>query len=397
MSYAEHFELQTIERKKNIAMEKRNVFVLIIIVLFSISCEKENIVEVFKTHKWNNHPAFQYDNSILLNSFSVDSSYMVISGTDFFSKVGDVANLGGYDSIFEDDFIKQKNIAIKPVSRKIPITSQITVTYKETGSSAAQVNFISTANYGSAASYSTTLKMEEVDPTFSGFNFERAAWNDCIAINENGQVLIPYYSRSNEVVQLRLLLVNTQQTGSSMLPTEILDTKIIKIEDEYEYHVNYLQSSNELFFVTTDSKTYRIDTEGNLTDKFDDFHLYDMVQRNDTLYAFGYDFTLGQNEFLHSTNNGKIWNKTSTSEFEIAHLNLTTIEDKTIGYWRSQIWQVMFSDSGYSVVELDNDGLAGEIITSITAYKNKVYATTRSGLFYRNLSNLFEIKEAGSN
>jgi hypothetical protein len=122
-----------------------------------------------------------------------------------------------------------------------------------------------------------------------------------------------------------------------------------------------------------------------------------MVQRNDTLYAFGYDFTLGQNEFLHSTNNGKIWNKTSTSEFEIAHLNLTTIEDKTIGYWRSQIWQVMFSDSGYSVVELDNDGLAGEIITSITAYKNKVYVTTRSGLFYRNLSNLFEIKEAGSN
>ena len=196
---------------------------------------------------------------------------------------------------------------------------------------------------------------------------------------------------------MRLLLVNTEQTGDNTSPTKILDTKIIKIEDEFEIRVNRLQSLNELFFVTTDTKTYRIDTEGNLTDKFDDYQLYNIVQRNDTLYAFGYDFTLEQKEFLHSTNHGRVWDKISTSQTEIAYLNFTTIENKIIGYWRSQIWQFDFSESGYRVVELDNDGLTGEIITSITAYKNKAYATTRTGLFYRNLSNLFEIKEAGSN
>lgn len=382
-------------------MEKRSIFLLIITVLFSISCEKDDIepVELYKTHRWNSHPAFQYENSILLNSFSVDSSYMVIAGTDYFSKVGDAVSIGAgaYDSIFEDDFIKQMNIAIKPVNRKIPITSQLTLIYNETGAASGQINFISTINYGSSASYSTSLKMEEIDPAFTGFHFDRPAWSDCVAINDNGQVLIPYNSWTNDEFQLRLLLVNTEQTGDNTSPTKILDTKIIKIEDEFEIRVNRLQSLNELFFVTTDTKTYRIDTEGNLTDKFDDYQLYNIVQRNDTLYAFGYDFTLGQKEFLHSINHGRVWDKISTSQTEIAYLNFTTIENKIIGYWRSQIWQFDFSESGYSVVELDNDGLTGEIITSITAYKNKAYATTRTGLFYRNLSNLFEIKEAGSN
>lgn len=380
-------------------MKKKNLLLIISCILFSVSCEKEKIVEIYKTktYNWNNHPAFQYKNSILLNSLSIDSSYMAISGTNYFSKVGSVVYYGSYDSIFEDNFIKQYSGDIKPINRKIPITSQITITYKETEPEVGKVNFISTTDYGSYNSYLTYLYIGEIDTTFIGFSFDRPTWNDCIAINNNGQVLIPYKSLSKEEFQLRLLLVNTRQTGNSVYPTEILDTKIIKIEDEYQNRVDYLQSINDIFFVTTQTKTYRIDPKGDLTEKFNDFQLYSIIPKNDTLYAFGYDFVLKQNVFLHSTNHGTIWNKISTSEAEIAYLNFTEIRNTIIGYYSSQIWQFTFSDNEYSVVELDNDGLIGEIITSVTKYKDKVYATTYSGLFYRDIDGLFKIKETESN
>lgn len=379
-------------------MKKKNILIIISAVLFLFSCEKEKIVEleveVNKTFRWKSHPAFQYENSILLNSISVDNSYMAISGTNFFSKVGGEENFGSHDSIFEDNLIKQYNAAIKPTNRKIPITSQVTVTCKETKSEFGKVNFISTTDYGSLNSY---LYMGEVDASFIGFSFDRPIWNDCVAINNKGQVLIPYKSLLEGESQLRLLLVDTQQTGNSVNPTEILDTKIIKIEDTYQNRVSCLMSIDDIFFVTTDSKTYRIDSEGDLTDKYDDYQLYSVISKDDTLFAFGYNFKLRQNEFLHSTNHGMIWNKISTSESEIAYLNFTTIENKIIGYWRSQIWQFSFSDNGYNVVELDNEGLVGKIITSIVVYKDKVYATTKSGLFYQDVANLFEIKETEGN
>ena len=380
-------------------MKKKNILVIICCILFFVSCEKEKIIEVYKTktYKWNSHPAFQYDNSILLNSISLDSSFMAFSGTNFFSKVGFIVDFGSYDSIFEDNFIKQYNSDIKPINRKIPITSQITIAYQETDPEVGKVNFISTTNYGSANSYLTYLYMGEIDTTFIGFSFDRPTWNDCIAINNNGQALIPYKSLPEGEFQLRLLLVNTHQTGNSMYPTEILGTKIIKIEDEYENSVNYLQSINDIFFVTTDSKTYVINSEGNFAEKFDDYHLYSIIPKNGTLYAFGYDFKLKQHEFIHSTNNGMLWNKISTSDAEISYLNFTEIKNNIIGYWRSQIWQFTLNNDGYSVVELDNDGLVGKIITSMAEYKEKVYATTYSGLFYQDVDNLFKLKETENN
>lgn len=375
-------------------MNKCQIGILISCILFSFSCEKEKIVEVYKTYQWNYHPAFQYENSILLNSVSVDNDLAVFSGTTYFNIVG--GNTGDlyaeYDNIFKDNFTKRTHSAIQPINRKIPITAQITVAYEEAQPEFGKVNFISTSEYGSSNSYLTYLKMGEVDPEFTGFSFNRPAWNDCIAINGSGKVLIPYHVVSNGKYQLRLLFVDTRQTGSKVYPTEIRQTKIIKIEDAFETEIIFLQSQNDTFFVTTNSMTYLINADGNVTGKLNDYHLYSIIPRKDTLYAFGYDFKLKQNELTYSTNNGMLWNKVSTSKSDLAYLNFTLIQNKIVGYWRSQIWQIKLSSSGYSVVELNNDGLAGKIITSMVEHKDKVYVTTYSGLFYQDVKDLFKSK-----
>ncbi len=44
------------------------------------------------------------------------------------------------------------------------------------------------------------------------------------------------------------------------------------------------------------------------------------------------------------------------------------------------------------VRELVNDGLAGNAITSISLFNNKVYATTLSGVFTKELEEFFTYK-----
>ena len=97
-------------------------------------------------------------------------------------------------------------------------------------------------------------------------------------------------------------------------------------------------------------------------------------------------------EFLYSTDNGFNWNRVSTAEQETAYLNYSVIAGRVVGYWKSQLWEFSLKKDGYTTVELDNDGLNGKIITSVSGYKDKVYVTTLSGVYYKNTTDLFQEK-----
>jgi len=104
---------------------------------------------------------------------------------------------------------------------------------------------------------------------------------------------------------------------------------------------------------------------------------------NDTLYAFTSNFQIYIT--YDSGENWELFGQLSTwvSCFEIA--------GKLCCHRDDDIHEINFNTG--EVKELDNWGLEGNEITSINEFNGKVYITTLSGIFYRNVDEFFTYKE----
>ena len=71
---------------------------------------------------------------------------------------------------------------------------------------------------------------------------------------------------------------------------------------------------------------------------------------------------------------------------------LSKVDDKIVGYRYSQLWEITFSENDVVVRELDNYGIDGVSITSLSVFDNNVYLSTMSGVFYKPVDNFFESK-----
>jgi len=163
----------------------------------------------------------------------------------------------------------------------------------------------------------------------------------------------------------------------------ITSTQVINF---YSYHLptTYIKSFGNRFFVGTYGITYPY-----LVYPTGDYHAMDVpsclefLNYQDTLYAFttSYDLyfsnDLGENWELYAHFSGWV------SFFEVA--------GKLCCHRDDDIHEINF-DNG-EVRELDNWGLEGNEITSINEFNDKVYITTLSGLFYRDVDEFFTYKE----
>jgi len=59
----------------------------------------------------------------------------------------------------------------------------------------------------------------------------------------------------------------------------------------------------------------------------------------------------------------------------------------------SQLARVTLNGTTLSIVELDNDGLEGNLITSVTKCGKYAFLTTLSGLYYRDTTSLNTAKK----
>ena len=74
-------------------------------------------------------------------------------------------------------------------------------------------------------------------------------------------------------------------------------------------------------------------------------------------------------------------------------VNYTTLNDTLlIGYRNDQLFRIKL-EPGSKTVELANAGMEGHWITSVSLFKDRVYLTTLSGVFTKNLSDFIKLKE----
>jgi len=359
----------------------KRILILICLATLIISCEKEKIVEVEKEYNWKKHNDFQYNDVIQMNSYASNERIFFYGPNAFSSLVAD--SLVHPDLPFGGKTSHYSVWNEQPANIKLPICSDYSLsTFRNYGT----IYFFSTMNPVLSGS-STSIRIKTIDTTYAYFDLLHFSSGESIAINNKNQTLIPYISivDSRNVLKLALIDIKTEFMISYYY-LDTLEVNILTITDDIQYDVIALESVGSNFFLTTNSKVYRIDNYGNIENVLS-IRLNKMVESSGKIYGFGRD-----NIYI-SSDNGLTWKEGYSIQYEYSLLNYSKIDDKIIGYRHGQLWELQINETELLVRELDNDGLNGVSITSVSSFDNKVFLSTLSGVFYKNAGEFFNYKE----
>jgi len=359
----------------------KKLLILLILSTIIFGCEDEKIVikEVEKKYSWTAHEDFQYDEVIQMNSFSTPDRLFTLGVASFSSLVAD--SLNHPDLPFGGSVCHYINWFEQSSKLKMPVSTNFFIAYSE---KMGGITFIPTKNPISSGTM-TSIAIAKLDTSFLRFQLVPYYMGDCMTINNNNQALIPYLSTDNRY-SLKLLLVDIRVKNEVQSKLDTIKTRIIKIPDVEEYDVISILSLNDNFYITTNSKTYRINTTGQIQEVTNN-RLYRIVESNKVLYGIG-----GESIFS-STDSGVTWTKDYNIPYEYSILTYVKINNKIIAYRNSQLFEITMTQDSIKARELDNDGLIGKTITSLNGFGNKIYVTSLSGLYFKTADNLFENKK----
>lgn len=146
------------------------------------------------------------------------------------------------------------------------------------------------------------------------------------------------------------------------------------------YYIETLNSANDKFYISLRvGKTYLVDENYNaklvIEETSDDVVFFD---------GFYYAFT---RENVYKSVNGINWDLYLDSFTLGYNFDYVTINNKLYCYYGSQIWNIDFKNG--SLNELSNSGLEGHLITSINEFYDKIYVSTYSGLFSKDIAEFY--------
>jgi len=143
------------------------------------------------------------------------------------------------------------------------------------------------------------------------------------------------------------------------------------------------------FFVGYGNQFFRIDTAGNVKS-----FGYTPVPRNNS-YGIYNMFTVGNTLFLNSggimfssTDEGETWSLfndfSGTTVGRVIFRNVGKDLYATLDDLDMQLWKVVLDGNAFNFSELNNDGLQSNLLTSLTRCGRYIFATTLTGVFYRD-------------
>ena len=341
----------------------KKAFILLSFVMILLGCEKT--IEVEKVYNWTEHKDFKYANVAQLNSYANDDQLFLL-------------NYKWFNILNEDDELMVLSTWFNlPSDKKLPICSDFFMMYNTWGS----LMFKPTAN--SINAYTSLLfHLNDLDKDFSYFEFVSYYLGECALINQNNQVLVPYVTRIESQSQLKVALIDISVEYG--IYDTFLDTTSVKLI-EIPTVQNYVLSTTTYkknFFVTAGNSVFRINEKGDVIEVLD-HRLYNIVELEGTLYGVSEDY------MYHSSDEGLTWIQ-SYKIPTIWNIRLTKLDNKIIGYLDDKLYKFEINEGGLEIFELDNDGLEGKSITSLSKFNDKIYATSLSGVYYKSANDFFD-------
>lgn len=348
------------------------VFVLFVTTIVLTGCEKEVIVEkeVEKIHSWTVMPEFTYDEKIQLNSYG-DSSNLYLMNHSTISIINQPTSNGRM-------ILSQYLLFMEPsLYDRFPLCG---LYYAVAAGNTVCINL----SKDPMGYYSDVwLYMEQVDSKFLQFDFPSRSRSDAIGINGSNSILIPYLRSDSTYMKHAAMLVTFSVTDYySTKKMDTISTAIITFGyDDSPYGIYHY---NDHYFYSG-YRTYRITSSGTFMVSHP-APLYNMFSVNNDLYAMSFG------KILRSKDTGANWQEIGHIPYEFEILSYRNVDGTIIAHRLSQLFKIVLNDSINTIEELDNDGLDGHKITSVSRYRDNFFVTTQSGVFSRPAQKFFTPK-----
>ncbi len=368
--------LKIILLKKKVLSKLTIVFVVTAVFAFLNSCTKTITETVIEEPSWKLHESLEHDDKIILNGYVSSEDKFFLSSLQKFWKFDLCEN--------EPSLVYNNEYCFSPLSMNYkPIISDYISAYSNENLTAIVFKLNENPDeksYGYEYIYIHNIDSTLYDSAELAINSFRKPVG---AFNNQNQFLTVIMNSGNSKSYGAYFCLIDYEFGDSYSGIEITSTQNIHFFSYY-LPTSYIKSFANRFFVGTDGITYPY-----LVYPTGDYHAMDVpsclefFSYQDTLYAFTTSFylyfsnDLGENWELYAHFSGWV------SFFEVA--------GKLCCHRNDDIHEINFNTG--EVRELVNWGLEGNRITSINEFNGKVYITTLSGLFYRDVDEFFTYKE----
>lgn len=204
--------------------------------------------------------------------------------------------------------------------------------------------------------------------------------DEVVAINDQNQLLIPAYTRDAGMYErLAFYLIgvrlNSEETSYARVESTSFKKFFLNGPEYVNNGVLAIKSYYGKFFVCGDETTFLVRPDGTyknvINTRAEKFFLH-----NNSLYAIAW------RQVYRSDDQGENWVQVYnlSNDFYGHTFNL---DDQAFFFLDDKIVLIQIDGNGISSRELVNEGLAGNQITSVCRFKDRVYVTTLSGVFYK--------------
>ena len=341
------------------------LFLLVIIV--GSSCKKEDELRPIETkEQWVEHPNFTGRNKIQLNCKAF--------GDTMYS-----AGLGYYSVFIKGSETKNYITSSNSfgVFQKPPISKDVYVQWFQ--------NWLYFKSGDLSNGLDLSVDMKKIDSTFYQMEFVSYRANECILINDKNQVLVAYRGYNQEKRAIKFVLISIDIWGG-------YDFKLIEAQSSGLSLLCWSVVEGH-FFVSNSESTYKITSDGD-SYLVSNRVLYRMFKVDDTIWSIANDGMV-----FYSNNSGDSWQQFGDQgNMNWAYLYFNECNGNIVAHYQSQIYLFNQSKNNagetiISIRELDNEGLEGNEITSISYFDNEYYVTTFSGVFSKSEENFFTYVE----
>jgi len=365
-------------------MKSRLVYFLMF-TMVSISCKKtvvvEKIVEVDKQYAWTELKdlSLSFNNRIQLNSILInDSTVGFINNDGLFGMNANTlkfnSNLGGF-----------YGFGSSTVGEKPTATNEILVTaYRDY---AKAVSVASPVLTGGSAPINPAYNN---DSTFLEFQKPYISNISPQAIVKNRFILLPFFSKlSSQQKQFAYFVSVSPKISAGLKTNSIITLQFNAMSSIFASGLYYINSFNDRFFTSYGDDFYRVDTSGNI--KSFGAPMYSI---SGMFTLSGYLFAVNPNGRIYiSSDNGENWSLFTTLDSIWGLIRFQQIGDEAFAIYRDQIWQLTLEGSTLTIKELVNEGMERTVITSIIKCSDKVFVTTKYGVYYRMWDKFKEFKK----
>ena len=345
-------------------------FIFFLLALAALGCTKETEVVKYvdKVYSWTEDSYFSHYYVTLDNSYS-SGDCLFVSGTKLFTEIklenGSLSHESCYSPSHE--ISSRTSIGEKYFSRPPNQLGKYIEIYMN--------------DWNQYRGY-YTFDMEAIDSSFRFFS-SPAYYLYPMSCIMGDYIMIPY---NDSWGHLKALLCKMKYLSTySEEHLDIESMKILMLDDfPSTTLLTTINTDGNAFFITTSkTKLLIVDTKGNVN-SFPRCEATGFVKVSDRLSYLLSDYCA-----IRIENSSTPILMAFESNLEHG-MNYSCIAGKVVAYRYSQMWETTIQNGRIDFRELKNDGIAGNLITSINQLGDSlVYATTLSGGFYKPLDKFF--------